>query len=198
MAVNASATVTTELSGPFPREFSRQPNLVKFNPPLGRLVGIALPARQDNAEFPMLVSSWIERYIAREVLQMLLARRQIQIRGGFAMSQTPDVGLLDGVVAPRILDAMRIASSRLRELGIRHALVGALGVGAHGYPRATKDVDFLVGDEAFQQHAGGLVSITAGVPIQVGDVPVDPLSLRSDEPHLLAALAQAVDRKSVV
>ena len=108
------------------------------------------------------------------------------------MSQTPDVGLLDGVVAPRILEAMRIASSRLRELGIRHALVGALGVGAHGYPRATKDVDFLVGDEAFQQHAGGLVSITAGVPIQVGDVPVDPLSLRSDEPHLLEALAQAV------
>jgi hypothetical protein len=43
-----------------------------------------------------------------------------------------------------------------------------LGIGAHGYPRATKVVDFLVGDEAFQQHAGGLISITAGVPIQVG------------------------------
>jgi len=108
------------------------------------------------------------------------------------MSQTPDVGLLDGVVAPRILEAMRSASARLKELGIRHALVGALGVGAHGYPRATKDVDFLVGDEAFQHHAGGLVSISAGVPIQVGDVPIDPLSMRPDEPHLQDALAQAV------
>lgn len=108
------------------------------------------------------------------------------------MSQTPDVGLLDGVVASRILQAMRIASGRLDELGIRHALVGALAVGAHGHPRATKDVDFLVGDEAFQHHPGGLVSITAGVPIQVGDVPIDPLSMRSDEPHLLAAVSQAV------
>lgn len=123
---------------------------------------------------------------------MHAVRRQIEIRGGFIVSQTPDVSLLDGVVAPRILDAMRVASSHLQGLGIKHALVGALGVGAHGYPRATKVVDFLVGDEAFQHNPGGLVSITAGVPIQVGDVPIDPLSMRSDEPHLQDALAQAV------
>jgi hypothetical protein len=123
---------------------------------------------------------------------MLLSRRQIEIRGGCIMSQTPDIGLLDGVVAPRILKAMRVASSRLKGLGISHALVGTLGVGAHGYPRATKDVDFLVGDEAFQHHADGSVSLTAGVPIQVGDVPVDPLSMRPDEPHLQDDLTQAV------
>jgi hypothetical protein len=134
---------------------------------------------------------------AREVLKMQLTRRQVQIRGALGMSQTPDISLLDGVVAPRILDAMRVASARLRELGISHALVGALGVGAHGYPRATKAVDFLVGNEAFQQHAGGLVSITAGVPIQVGDVPIDPLSMRPDEPHLLEALACAIVSKDV-
>ena len=108
------------------------------------------------------------------------------------MSRTPDIGLLEGVVAPRILQAMRRASKQLQELGIQHALVGALGVGAHGYPRATKDVDFLVGDEAFQQHAGGLISITTGVPVQVGDVPIDPLSIRPDEPHLVEAVATAV------
>jgi hypothetical protein len=128
---------------------------------------------------------------------MHLVRRQIQIRGGFAMLETPDVGLLDGVVAPRILDAMQRASARLTELGIRHALVGALAVGAHGHPRATKDVDFLVGDEAFQHHAGGLVSISPGVPIQVNDVPIDPLSIRSDEPYLLAAVSQAVPSRGV-
>jgi hypothetical protein len=128
----------------------------------------------------------------KQVFLMQLVRRQIEIRGGFAMVRTPDVGLLEGVVAPSVLQAMRTASGRLRELGIRHALVGALGVGAHGYPRATKDVDFLVGDEAFEHHAGGLVSITAGVPVQVGDVPIDPLSLRPDEPHLVEALGQAV------
>jgi hypothetical protein len=64
---------------------------------------------------------------------MLLSRRQIEIRGGFIVSQTPDIGLLDGVVGPRILEAMRVASSRLNGLGISHALVGALGVGAQRF-----------------------------------------------------------------
>lgn len=57
---------------------------------------------------------------------------------------------LVGVVAPEvILDAIE-TSQRLATLGIPHALVGGLAVGLHGHPRATKDVDFLVGEEAFE------------------------------------------------
>jgi hypothetical protein len=48
--------------------------------------------------------------------------------------RTPDVSLLDDTVAPRILDAMRVASARLTELGVRHALVGGLAVGAQVSP----------------------------------------------------------------
>ena len=44
--------------------------------------------------------------------------------------RTPDISLLDDTVAPRILDAMRVASARLTELGVRHVLVGGLAVGA--------------------------------------------------------------------
>ena len=47
-----------------------------------------------------------------------------------------------------ILDAVE-TSRKLTELGVPHALVGGLAVGLHGHPRATKDVDFLVGAEAF-------------------------------------------------
>jgi hypothetical protein len=94
---------------------------------------------------------------------------------------TPDVGLLDDTVAPRILDAMRVASARLTELGVRHLLVGGLAVGAWGHPRATRDVDFLVGDEAFESHPGGLVTMKYGVPIQVGGVAVDLLSASANE-----------------
>jgi hypothetical protein len=90
--------------------------------------------------------------------------------------QTPDVSLLDDTVAPGILEAMRVASSRLTELGVRHVLVGGLAVGAWGHARATRDVDFLVGDEAFEHHPGGLVTMKYGVPIQVGGVAVDLLS----------------------
>lgn len=88
----------------------------------------------------------------------------------------PDLSLLDDTVAPRILEAMRKASARLTELGVRHVLVGGLAVGAWGYPRATKDVDFLVGEEAFEHHPGGLVTMKYGVPIQVEGVAVDLLS----------------------
>lgn len=56
---------------------------------------------------------------------------------------------LDGVVAPRVLLNAVKTARLLTELGVRHALVGGLAVGIHGHPRATKDVDFLVADEAF-------------------------------------------------
>jgi hypothetical protein len=70
----------------------------------------------------------------------------------------PDLKLLEGVVAPEVIEAMKVASAALQKAKVRHVLVGGLAVGAHGFPRATKDVDFLVGDEAFERHAGGLVT----------------------------------------
>jgi hypothetical protein len=92
-----------------------------------------------------------------------------------------DLSSLEGVVSSTILDALRIASKRLTDLGIRHALVGGLAVGAHGFPRATKVVDFLVGDEAFEHHEGWIVTMKPGVPIQVGGVLVDLLSAQPDD-----------------
>ena len=88
-------------------------------------------------------------------------RRQLALKRPPRFTVLPDLGLLDGVVAPRILDALRVASEQLTKIGVRHALVGGLAVGAHGYPRATKNVDFLVGEEAFLHHGRGLVTIAA-------------------------------------
>lgn len=93
----------------------------------------------------------------------------------------PDLSALEGVVAPAVLDAARAASRRLGSLGVRHALVGGLAVGAYGFVRATRDVDFLVGDEAFEHHEGGIVTMKAGVPVQVGGVLVDLLSVQPDD-----------------
>lgn len=101
----------------------------------------------------------------------------------------PDPSLLEGVVSPRVLDAMRAASDAMTALGVRHLVVGGLAVGANGYPRATSDVDFLVGDEAFEHHAGGIV--TMRVPVQVNGVAVDCLSIAPDEGYLLEALSAA-------
>lgn len=103
---------------------------------------------------------------------------------------TPDLRLLDDVVTPRVLEAMRSASRALTALGVRHAVAGGLAVGAHGYPRNTRDVDLLVGGEAFERHAGGLVTLKPGVPIQIDGVSVDLLSASVDEPFLEPSLAQ--------
>lgn len=54
---------------------------------------------------------------------------------------------LSRVVAPTILRDALETSERLRQLGIPHALVGGLAVGFHGHARATKDVDYMVGEQ---------------------------------------------------
>ena len=64
----------------------------------------------------------------------------------------------------------------------RCLLVGGLAVGAHGWPRATKDVDFLVDESAFEHRPGGLVLLK--VPFQANGVPIDSLAPAEDEPFL--------------
>lgn len=86
-------------------------------------------------------------------------------------------------VSPQVRDAAIKTADQLNSLGIRHALAGGLAVGAHGYVRATTDVDFLVGEEAFE-HSGSLVTFKAGVPIEVDGVRIDYLSPVSLGPQL--------------
>ena len=46
-------------------------------------------------------------------------------------------------------------------------------MGVHGYPRATKDVDFLVGDETFHDSTARIVVPRVQLPYQIGSVAVD-------------------------
>jgi len=78
-------------------------------------------------------------------------------------------------VAPHVREAAIKAADQLNQLGIRYALAGGLAVGAYGYIRATLDVNFLVGEEAFDRQ-GMLVAFKAGVPIEVNGVRIDYLS----------------------
>jgi hypothetical protein len=58
---------------------------------------------------------------------------------------------LRGVVHPDILERTESISKTLTALGVPHALIGGLAVGVHGHPRLTKDVDFIVGSQAFER-----------------------------------------------
>ena len=92
------------------------------------------------------------------------------------------------MVAPAVLDALRLASEALTLAHVRHVVVGGLAVGANGYPHATKDVVFLVGGEAFHHHSDGLVTMRPGIPFQVKGVAIDLLTRSADEDFLEATL----------
>jgi hypothetical protein len=65
----------------------------------------------------------------------------------------------------------------LTDAGIRHALVGALAANAYRRrPRTTQDIDFLVGDEAFETHAGGFVTMRVPV-IEFDGIDIDQVPL---------------------
>jgi hypothetical protein len=73
--------------------------------------------------------------------------------------------------------AVREISRMLSEAGIRHALVGALAANAYrSRPRTTEDIAFLVGDEAFQRHAGGFVTMRVPV-VEFDGIDVDQVPL---------------------
>jgi hypothetical protein len=91
------------------------------------------------------------------------------------------------VVAPKVLTDAIDTSERLRVLGIPHALVGGLAVGLHGHPRATKDVDFIVGVAAFAS-----IKPILSFREELGDLVrwgvIDLLAALPDDPALEQAL----------
>ncbi|MBW2257711.1 MAG: hypothetical protein JRI25_24360 [Deltaproteobacteria bacterium] len=129
---------------------------------------------------------------------------------------------LEQVVAAKVLLDAFETSDRLRRLGVPHALVGGLAVGHHGHPRATKDVDFIVGDEAFAKTSPlfvfrdeladlvqwgtiDLLATTDDPPLmealclpEEGEVPIVPMpalvlmKLRASRPQDLADVSQLV------
>jgi hypothetical protein len=92
---------------------------------------------------------------------------------------------------PEVREAARTAATALVDLGIPFAFVGGIAVGAHGHVRQTVDVDFLVGEQAFDHH-GSVVTFKPGVPISVGGVRVDYLSASSLGPAVEAGLKEPV------
>lgn len=98
------------------------------------------------------------------------------------------------MLAPKYRVALEEAHRAYAAAGVPHALCGGLAAGAYGEPRATKDVDFLVGDEVFATPPGALVvAFKAGIPVAVGDVPVDSVPIPAAHARVLRdGLARAV------
>jgi hypothetical protein len=91
-------------------------------------------------------------------------------------SGVPDLIQVKALVSSKVFDALIYSSDHLGKSGIRFALCGGLAVGAYGYVRATKDVDFLVGPEGFTFHTGGIITLSEGIPVSYSGIPIDSLS----------------------
>ena len=86
--------------------------------------------------------------------------------------------------------AVRAVSKMLSDAGIRHALVGALAANAYrSRPRTTEDIDFLVGDEAFEAHAAGYVTMRVPV-IEFEGIEIDQIPLT----EALRAIEEGLNR----
>jgi hypothetical protein len=119
-------------------------------------------------------------------------RAQIAIQRNRFMnpSRQPELQRALGPV-PRFERAVRETSRMLSEAGIRHALVGALAANAYrDRPRTTEDIDFLVGDEAFETHPGGFVTMRVPV-IEFDGIAVDQVPLTESLRVVEGALAGA-------
>src|ERR1700722_1505079 len=79
-------------------------------------------------------------------------------------------------LAPSFRAAVHAAVQAYERTCVRYALIGGVAAGAYGQPRATKDVDFLVGDEAFDTF-GAVVSFRPGIPLEAHGIPIDNIPL---------------------
>jgi hypothetical protein len=107
------------------------------------------------------------------------------------------LNLSDSAVSPHVLQALREISRRLTEAGVRHLVVGALAVGVYGWPRATKDIDLLLGDEAWSKLPGGELRPRVSLPEAIDGVGIDYLPLDIGGEFLNTALDHPVMSEGV-
>jgi hypothetical protein len=76
-----------------------------------------------------------------------------------------------------VLAALHAVSRMLTEKGIRHAVIGGIAVGVYGWPRATRDVDLLIGNEAWERQTSGKLVPRLTLPETINDIPIDYLPI---------------------
>ena len=80
-------------------------------------------------------------------------------------------------VKSSVVAALREVSRRLTLQQVRHGVLGAIAVGIHGWPRATRDVDVLLAPEAWHRAADGSLTQRVELPEQIDGVQIDYLPI---------------------
>lgn len=105
-----------------------------------------------------------------------MVRKQIR---GRRQSVSPGLSAALDHLSRKFREALHVADKTYEHLGIPHVLIGGVAVGAYAEPYATKDIDFLVGDEAFDSK-GMVISFKPGVPLEACGVPIDSIPIEPE------------------
>lgn len=100
-------------------------------------------------------------------------------------------------VKTHIIDTLRQVSRDLTAQQIRHEVVGAIAVGHHGWPRATKDIDLILGPEAWAIASDGSTTPNIDLPEIVNGVRVDYLPVDVAGDFLIDSFASATISEGV-
>ena len=104
----------------------------------------------------------------------------------------PNLSEAFGASRQSVEDTVKLLSKQLTSMGVRHAIAGGVAVGSYGYPRATVDVDVVIGEESYVISPSGLYSLKYTLPYQgVGNVRIDYISIKGAEGILTEAVANA-------
>lgn len=114
---------------------------------------------------------------AQEAARVRNAQEATRLRSPLKANPKPR-GMREALsaVSPAVKRAAIRAHRALRDAGVPHVVVGGVAVGAHGHPRATKDIDFMTTDEAFVKRGVLIAGVREGLPFPAVDgIPVDYL-----------------------
>jgi hypothetical protein len=105
--------------------------------------------------------------------------------------------LEETIVSPKVIAALREASRRLTAADVRHVVIGALAVGVHGWPRATRDVDLLLGPEAWTTHPSGAQTPNLALDETIDGIGIDHLPIDIATEFLTLGFEQALKNEGV-
>ena len=105
--------------------------------------------------------------IIPQVVGVWREHRPVPLRPPPSIQTLVEAGLQD------VLSALSEVSHQLSEAGIRHVVVGGLAIGVYGWPRATREVDLLLGMEVFGRLPSGELEPRVALPEIVEGIPIN-------------------------
>jgi hypothetical protein len=76
---------------------------------------------------------------------------------------------------------LREVVRRFNKAKVEYALCGGMALAVHGYPRFTKDIDFLIAPESLSRAKDGLIEMKRAAGRDIDRIDIRQLGYKEDE-----------------